>query len=187
MLNEGTSVLDDEQGRAYHPDAKKETRENAPVVTKLKVPFPQRLMSSQRDPQLKKFLGILRKLHINIPFVEAISQMPKYAKFLKEMLRNKNNLEEFETVRLNEKCSAILLRELPPKLKDPGSFTILCTIGNSYFDKALCDLGASINLMSFFVFKRLGMQEPKPSSISLQLVDRSITYPRGIVEDVLVR
>ncbi|XP_027364442.1 uncharacterized protein LOC113871549 [Abrus precatorius] len=187
VLNEGTPVLDDEQGRAYHPDAKKETREDAPVVTKPKVPFPQRLMSSQRDPQFNKFLGILRKLHINIPFVEAISQMPKYAKFLKEMLSNKRKLEEFETVRLNEECSAILLRKLLPKLKEPGSFTIPCTIGNSYFDKALYDLGASINLMPFSVFKRLGMQEPKPTSISLQLADRLITYPRGIVEDVQVK
>ncbi|XP_027357158.1 uncharacterized protein LOC113866529 [Abrus precatorius] len=157
------------------------------MVTKSKVLFPQRLMSSQRDPQFNKFLGILRKLHINILFVEAISQMPKYAKFLKEMLSNKKKLEEFETVRLNEECSAILLRKLPPKLKDLGSFTIPCTIGNSYFDKALCYLGASINLMSFFMFKRLGMRKPKPTSISLQLVDRSITYPRGIVEDVLVK
>ncbi|XP_027351189.1 uncharacterized protein LOC113862299 [Abrus precatorius] len=113
--------------------------------------------------------------------------MPKYAKFLKEMLSNKKKLEEFETVRLNEECSAILLRKLPPKFKDPGSFTIPCTIGNSYFDKALCDLGASINLMPFFVFRRLGMQEPKPTSISLQLADRSTTYPRSIVEDVLVK
>ncbi|XP_027337115.1 uncharacterized protein LOC113850771 [Abrus precatorius] len=128
-----------------------------------------------------------RKLHINILFVEAISQMSKYAKFLKEMLSNKKKLEEFEIVKLNEECSEILLRKLPPKLKDPGSFTILCTIGNSYFDKALCDLGASINLMPFSVFRRLGMQEPKPTSISLQLADRSITYPRGIVEDVLVK
>ncbi|XP_027351109.1 uncharacterized protein LOC113862192 [Abrus precatorius] len=187
VLNEGTPVLDDEKGRAYHPYVKNETREDASVVTKLKVPFPQRLMSSQRDPQFNKFLGILRKLHINIPFVEPISQMPKYAKFLKEMLSSKKKLEEFETVRLNEECSAILLRKLPLKLKDLGSFIIPCTIGNSYFDKALCDLGASINLMLFSVFKRLGMQEPKPTSISLQLTDRLITYPKGIVEDVLVK
>ncbi|XP_027338142.1 uncharacterized protein LOC113852086 [Abrus precatorius] len=113
--------------------------------------------------------------------------MPKYAKFLKEMLSNKKKLEEFEIVRLNEECPAILLRKLPPKLKDPGSFTISCIIGNCYFDKALCDLGVSINLMPFSVFRRLGMQEPRPTSISLQLADRSITYPRGIVEDVLVK
>jgi len=88
---------------------------------------------------------------------------------------------------LKEQCSAIVLKKLPPKLKDPGSFTIPCTIGDSYFEKALCDLGASINLMPLSVFRRLGMQEPKPTTISLQLADRSITYPRGIIEDVLVK
>ena len=160
----------------------------APIHTqKLKIPFPQRLKASQHDPQFTKFLNLLKQLQINIPFVEAIAQMPKYVKFLKEILINKKKLEEFETVRLNEECSAILLKKLPPKLKDPGSFTIPCSIGPSYFEKALCDLGASINLMPLSIFRRLGMQEPKPTTISLQLADRSITYPRGIVEDVLVK
>ena len=75
--------------------------------------------------------------------------MPSYAKFLKEILKNKRKLEDFETVKLNEERFAILLNKLPQKLKDPGSFTIPCTIGSINFDKALCDLGASINLMPF--------------------------------------
>jgi len=95
-------------------------------------------------------------LHINIPFAEAPAQMPKYAKFIKEILRNKRKLNDHETIMLNEECSAILLNKLPPKLKDPGSFTIPCTIGNSYFEKPLCDLGASINLMPLSVFRTLG-------------------------------
>jgi len=78
--------------------------------------------------------------------------MPKYAKFMKEILRNKRKLEDHETIMLNEEYSAILLNKLPPKLKDPESFTIPCTIRNSYFEKALCDLSASINLMPLFVF-----------------------------------
>ena len=80
-----------------------------------------------------------------------------------------------------------LLNKLPLKFKDPLSFTIPCTIGNSYFEKALCDLGASINLMPLSVFKTLGLGEPKSTSVSLQLVDRSIKYPRGIIKDVLVK
>ncbi|XP_063937065.1 uncharacterized protein LOC135147718 [Daucus carota subsp. sativus] len=96
-------------------------------------------------------------------------------------------LEELETVALTEECSAVLQQKLPPKLKDPGSFTIPCTIGKLSFDKCLCDLGASINLMPLSVFKKLGLPEPKPTNMSLQLADRSITYPRGIVEDVLVK
>jgi hypothetical protein len=106
---------------------------------------------------------------------------------MKDILSRKRRLEEFETVALTEECSAVLQQKLPPKLKDPGSFTIPCTIGKLSFDKCLCDLGASINLMPLSVFKQLGLPDPKPTSISLQLADRTITYPRGIVEDVLVK
>jgi len=100
---------------------------------------------------------LLKQLKINIPFVEAIAQMPKYVKFWKEILGSKKKLAEFEIITLSEECSAIVLKKLPPKLKDPGSFTIPCTIGESHFEKALCDLGASINLMPLFVFRRLGI------------------------------
>ena len=113
--------------------------------------------------------------------------MPLYAKFMKEMLSNKRKLEEHETVMLTEDCIAILQNKLPPKLKDPGSFNIPCTIGNCYFDKVLCDLGVSINLMPFLVFKKLGLGEPKARIVTLQLADRSIKYLRGIIEDVLVK
>ena len=126
-------------------------------------------------------------MHINIPFAEALEQMSSYAKFMKAILSRKLKLEELETVALTEECSAILQQKLPPKLKDPGSFTIPCTIGNLSFNKCLCDLGASINLMPLSVFMQLGLPEPKPTTMSLQLADRSVTYPRGIVEDVLVR
>jgi len=122
-----------------------------------------------------------------VPFVEAIAQMSKYAKFFKEILGNKRRLTKFEIITLSEEYSAIVLKKLPLKLKDPGSFTIPCTIENSHFEKALCDLGASINLMPFSIFRKLGMKEPKSTTISLQLVDHSIIYPKGVVEDVLVK
>ena len=72
-------------------------------------------------------------------------------------MSNKNKLEEFEVVNITEECSALVLKKLPPKLKDLGCFTIPCTMGNSHFDKALCDLGASINLIPYFSFKKLGL------------------------------
>jgi len=68
---------------------------------------------------------------------------------------------------LSEECSAIVLKKLPPNLKDLGSFTIPCTIEDSHFEKALCDLGASINLMPFSIFRKLEMQESKSTTISL--------------------
>ena len=89
-------------------------------------------------------------------------------------------LEEFEIVCLREECSTNLQKKLPPKLKDLWSFTVLCMIGNSHFEKALCDLGTSINLIPLFEFKKLGLGEAKPPTVSLQLVNRSIKYPRGI-------
>lgn len=108
-------------------------------------------------------------------------------KFLKEILSNKRKLEDYETVALTEECSTVLQKKLPSKLKDLGSFSIPCTIGNSFFSNALCDLGASINLMPLSIYKKLGLGEARPTTITLQLANRSLAYPRGIVEDILVK
>ena len=132
-------------------------------------------------------MDVFKKLHINIPFADALEQMPSYVKFMKDILSQKRRLADFETVNLTEECSAILQRKLPQKLKDPGSFTIPCTIGNAIFERALCDLGASINLMPLSIFKRLGLGEARPTTVTLQLADRSLKHPRGIIEDVLVK
>ena len=154
---------------------------------KTRVPFPSRLKQQKLDKQFAKFLKVFKSLHINIPFVDALTQMPTNAKFLKDILKNKRRLEDCETVKVNEECSAIIQNKIPPKLKDLGSFTIPCTIGRYTFSKVLCDLGASINLMPYSVMQKLGLDEPKPTNVSLQLADRSITYPKGILEDVLVK
>jgi len=134
-------------------EKKKAVIQKVPVqLYKPKIPFPQRLKSNVSNPQFVKFLELLKQLKINVPFVEAIAQMPKYAKVLKEILGNKKKLTKFEIIALSEECSTIVLKKLHPKLKDPSSFTIPCTIGSSHFEKALCDLGASINLMPFSIF-----------------------------------
>ncbi|XP_022855324.1 uncharacterized protein LOC111376589 [Olea europaea var. sylvestris] len=99
------------------------------------IPFPQRLQKHKLDKQFQKFLDVFKKLHINIPFAEALAQMPNYAKFMKDILSNKRKLEDNEIVMITEECSAILQYKLPPKLKDPRSFTIPCHIGNLYIDK----------------------------------------------------
>ncbi|XP_062113110.1 uncharacterized protein LOC133824257 [Humulus lupulus] len=96
-------------------------------------------------------------------------------------------MEDYETVALTEECSAIIQKKLLQKLRDSGSFTIPYTIGNFYCERALCDLGSSINLMSLPILKGLGLGEAKPTTVTLQLVDRSLTHPRGIIEDVLVK
>ncbi|KAL5560827.1 hypothetical protein UlMin_037038 [Ulmus minor] len=150
-------------------------------------PFPQRFQKQQQDKKFQKFLDVLKQLHINIPFVEALEQMPNYVKFMKDMLMKKRKFGEFEIVALTRECSAALQSKLPPKLQDPGSFTIPCSIGGQYCGKALCDLGASINLMPMSIFKTLGIGDARPTTVSLQLVDRSIAQLDGKIEDVLVK
>ena len=139
------------------------------------------------DKQFAKFRDVFKKLHINIPFAEALENMLSYAKFLKKILVRKRKIEDFETVALTEECSAIIQRKLPPKLKDPGSFTVPCAFGDTIFERALCDLGASINLMPLSIYRRLGLGEVKAASLTLQMADRSLKHPRGVVEDVLIK
>ncbi|GJT98329.1 DNA-directed DNA polymerase [Tanacetum coccineum] len=113
--------------------------------------------------------------------------MPKYAKFMKGLLTNKARLEEACTITMNEMFLAVLLNKLPSKEKDPGSFTIPCDIGQLHINNALADLGASISLMPYTMYEKLGLGEPKATRMSLELADRSIQYPRGIIENVLIK
>ncbi|KOM30073.1 hypothetical protein LR48_Vigan853s000100 [Vigna angularis] len=112
--------------------------------------------------------------------------MPAYAKFLKELLTKKNKYIEKETIQIQCNCSAII-QKVPPKLKDPGSFNIPCTIGDLEVGRALIDLGASINLMPLSMCKQIEGLDIKPTRMALQLADRSLKYPYGVVEDVLVK
>ena len=93
--------------------ATKEKIQPVVVNSNVKIPYPQRLWKNSLDKQFSKFLEVFKKLHINIPFVEALEQMPSYVKFMKEILSKKRRLEDFETVALTEECSAILQRKLP--------------------------------------------------------------------------
>ncbi|KAL4296775.1 hypothetical protein GQ457_12G012040 [Hibiscus cannabinus] len=154
---------------------------------RLPPPFSQRLRKQKYEYQFKKFLDILKQVHINLPLVEAIEQMSNYAKFLRDMVSKRTRLSEFETVSMTEGCMVMLHNLLPPKLKDPGSFTIPCVNGNHYVGKTLCDLGASINLMPKSIFQRLGIGKARPTTVMLQLADRSYIQPEGKIEDILVR
>ena len=130
---------------------------------------------------------MLKQLHINIPLVEALEQMPNYVKFLKDILARKKSLGEFKTVTLTQENSHMLQSKIPKKLKDPGTFTIPCSIGTRYNGRALCDLGANINLMQLSVFKQLRVEECRPTTVTLQLANRSHAYPEEKIEDVLVK
>src|SRR5436190_745653 len=174
------------------PENNEYVDEEPSIITKrdfkeTQVPFPSRLRKQTEDKQYSKFLHMFRSLHINIPFADMLEHMPKYAKFLKELVSKKKKLGEHETVMLTEESSALLNNKLPPKLRDPGNFSIPCTIGNIKFNNALCDLGASVNILPYSLFKKLNIGEVKPTQMTLQLADRSVIHPRGIVEDVLVK
>ncbi|XP_049410615.1 uncharacterized protein LOC125873810 [Solanum stenotomum] len=124
---------------------------------------------------------MLKQLHVNIPFTEAITQMPGYAKFLKEVLSSKRKLEKTSVVKLNAHCSTILQNKLPQKCGDLGSFTIPCALGAARFEKSFCDSGASINLLPLLIFKKLEgeLRIIKSIPISLQLADQSTIIPEG--------
>jgi len=127
------------------------------------VPYPQRLLKAKGEHNYKKFLDLLKKLYINILFLEAITNMPSYAKFLKDLLSNKGQLLENATVALTEECSAIIQNKLPPKLSDLGSFSIPCSVGDVTISRALCDLGASMSLMPYSIYKKLQVGDLKPT------------------------
>nr|XP_009765705.1 PREDICTED: uncharacterized protein LOC104217216 [Nicotiana sylvestris]XP_016466509.1 PREDICTED: uncharacterized protein LOC107789246 [Nicotiana tabacum] len=110
---------------------------------------------------------------------EKIAAPPVTIPFPQKIKREKLDGHEF--------ANAILQNKLPQKLGDPGSFTIPCTLGGVYFEKALCDSGASINLMSFSIFRKLDLGEMKDISVSLQFVDQSTKKPKGIIKNMLVR
>ncbi|KAH9769485.1 Integrase catalytic domain-containing protein [Citrus sinensis] len=124
---------------------------------------------------------------VNIPLLDAIKQVPSYAKFLKDLCTKKRNMHVQKKAFLTENVSSILQHKIPLKRKDPGSPTISCSIGNHTIENALLDLGASVNLLPYSVFVKLGLGELHPTPVVLQLADRSTKIPRGIVEDVLIQ
>ena len=128
---------------------------------------------------------VLRQVKVNIPLLDMIKQVPTYAMFLKDLCTVKKGLGIEKKAFLTEQVSAIIQSNTPVKYKDPGSPTILVNIGGTSIDKALLDLGASVNLLPYSVYKQLGLGELKPTNITLSLADRSVKIPKGIVEDVL--
>ena len=150
-------------------------------------PFPQALRSKKKASQQAGILEVLRQVKVNIPLLDIIKQVPAYAKFLKDLCTIKKGLGIEKKAFLTEQVSAIIQSKNPVKYKDLGSPPISVNIGGTCIDKALLDLGASINLLPYSVYKQLGLGELKPTNITLSLADQSVKIPKGIVEDVLVK
>ena len=113
--------------------------------------------------------------------------MPNYEKFLKEILNKKRKIAEEGIVNMTATCSAVIQQKIPAKMKDLGSFTNPCSIGKYEFKKALCDSGASINLMPLSVLQRLSLGKLTPTAIALEMADISMAQQEGVLEDVLVK
>ncbi|XP_071916179.1 uncharacterized protein [Coffea arabica] len=150
-------------------------------------PFSSRLEKSKKQDKEKEILEVFRKVEINIPLLDAIKQVPKYAKFLRDLYVNRKRLRGDERVIVGENVSAVLQRKLPPKCGDPSMFTIPCRIGNTVIRRVMLDLGASINVMPKSIYASLKLGPLKETGIIIQLADRTNAYPDGLVEDVLVK
>ncbi|XP_070036791.1 uncharacterized protein [Nicotiana tomentosiformis] len=143
-----------------------------PVVQKAKAPlpkplspYPQRLAKKNGENQFKRFIDMMKSLSINVPLIEALEQMSGYVKFMKDLVTKKRSMN-FETIKVTHQVS-VIVHSMTPKLEAPDAFKIPYTIGSAEFAKALCDLGASINLMAYSVFKTLGIGQPRPTSMRL--------------------
>jgi hypothetical protein len=141
-----------------------------------KAPYHDRLFTPKKGGKFEDILEVFKQVQINIPFLDAIQQVPSYAKFLKDLITVKRKTNVPKKVCLIEQVSSILQCRLPIKYKDPGCPTISCTIGVSHIEKALLDLGASVNLLPYSFYLQLGLRELKPTSMTLQLADRSVRY-----------
>ncbi|XP_039690611.1 uncharacterized protein [Medicago truncatula] len=161
--------------------------ESEKPLDKTKAPPPLRLAKLNLEARFNKFVNILKKISIKISFAEALSWMPLYAKFLKEIFSKKETIEHNETITLTRECSAII-KKPPPKLRDPGSFAIPCVIGSETIDRPMCDLGASVSLLPLPLFKRMRIRElKKPTKMTLKLAERSTIQPVGFIEDIPVK
>nr|GEW68446.1 reverse transcriptase domain-containing protein [Tanacetum cinerariifolium] len=161
------------------------------TLPELNIPYPSRLndqkLHEKATNKMEKFFQIFQDLHFDISFADASLLMPKFASTIKSLLTNKDKFFELAKILLNENCSAMHLKKLPEKLGDPGKFLIPCDFPGMDVCHALADLGASINLMPSSIWKKLFLPELTPTWITLELADRSITYPKGVAEDVFVK
>ena len=157
------------------------------VKIKIPPPFPQVLQKKKNSVNQTEMLEVLQQVKVNIPLLDMIKQVPTYAKFLKDLCTVKKGLNVNKKAFLTEQVSAIIECKNPVKYKDPGCPTISENIGGISVEKALLDLGASVNLLPYSMYKQLGLGELKPTSITLSLADRSIKIPKGTIEDVLIQ
>ncbi|CAN6482084.1 unnamed protein product [Victoria cruziana] len=137
---------------------------------------------------MRDMLETFRSVRINLPLLDAIQQVPAYARFLKELCTRKRKSRRVpECVMLSAGTSSLLQRRLPPKLEDLGAPIIPCMLGDIHVERALLDLGASVNVLLGCFYDACRLEGLKPINMTIQMADRSVKRPRGVLEDVLIK
>ena len=157
------------------------------MKTSVPLPFPHALQKKKNSVNQTEMLEVLRQVKVNISLLDMMKQVPTYSKFLKDLCTVKRGFNVNKKAFLTEQVSAIIECKTAVKYKDPGCPTISVNIGGISVEKTLLDLGASVNLLPYSVYKQLGLGELKPTSITLSQADRSIKIPKGTIEDVLIQ
>ena len=150
-------------------------------------PYPHRLRVPKKLNNHSEIYKLLKHVKVSIPLLDAIKKISLYAKFLKDLCTVKRMLGFNKDAFMTGQSTSLIRNNLPPKYKDLGSPTISIVVGNSKLGLALVDLGASVNLLPYSVYVELVLGELEPTNIILQLANRSVKIPRGIVKDVLVQ
>ncbi|GKD32872.1 hypothetical protein Tco_1248381 [Tanacetum coccineum] len=151
------------------------------------IPFPRRLEHHIEEALVHETMESLKKIRINRPILKEIRQTNNYAKYMKDLVANKPKTEQDNEIRMNPRCFALLQNQLPPKERDPGSFILPCSIERFDFNNTLADLGASISIMPFFMYKFLGKGKLEPINMVIKMADNTKCTPKGIVENLLIK
>ncbi|KAK4731746.1 hypothetical protein R3W88_024734 [Solanum pinnatisectum] len=163
-----------EKGKQVDEARTSEPRVDEEPKSKRSPPFPHKFKNQKEEECFGKFIKLLKQVHVNLPSIDVFHGIPKYAKYVKDIVANKSRLAEYAIVALNKECNSRIQNKLPTKLKDLGT-------------RGLCDLGESINLIPTSMFLKLGLGRPKSTTIMLQLADRLVARPDSVIEDVLVQ
>ena len=147
----------------------------------LKVPFAQRLQANRKKNHFEGILKVFKNIQINILFLDAINQIPSYAKFLKDLTTVKRKTYVPREAAIITQAFCLIQQNIAPKYKDPGCSTISVRVENQVMDRCLQDLGASVNLLPYSVYKKLGLGELQPTNLTFLLADSLLRSPRKLL------
>ncbi|XP_023762711.1 uncharacterized protein LOC111911152 [Lactuca sativa] len=151
------------------------------------LPFPSQANLSPLEREHLEFIQKIKGISINTPFINSLAKVPEYTKFLQDLIDTQHELKKNSKVILSEQSSRAVLGEIPKKMGDPKCLTLPREFGNNLKTYALANSGASINLMPYTFYEKLNIQKMKATKMTIHMANRSVTHPRGIVEDILVK